>query len=119
MHESATSATSRCSTAIFPAARTCCCTHGFIKRADEPVYTYSRGMVQRIAVARALLHDPELLLLDEPRANLDPTASELIRPLLEGRTRVIASHAPGDAADADAVLGLRDGRPHALEGLYA
>ena len=92
---------------------------GMSRRADEPVYTYSRGMVQRTAVARALLHDPELLLLDEPRANLDPTASELIAPLLEGRTRVITSHDPSDADDADVVLGLRDGRPHPLEGLYA
>ena len=92
---------------------------GMTRRAGDPVHTYSRGMVQRIAVARALVGDPELVLLDEPRANLDPAAAELVEPLLAGRTRVVTSHAPAEARDADVVLGLRDGRPHALEGLYA
>jgi heme exporter protein A len=59
------------------------------------------------------------VLLDEPRANLDPAAAEIVEPLLAGRTRVLTSHDPRDADAADAVLGLRDGRPHPLEGLYA
>ena len=87
---------------------------GMERRAEEPVRLLSRGMVQRLAIARAVLHDPQLLLLDEPRANLDPAAAELVEPLIgrpSGRTRVLTSHDPQAAlAEADAVLALRDGR---------
>jgi heme exporter protein A len=87
---------------------------GLTLRAREPVRTLSRGLVQRVAVCRAVLHDPPLLLLDEPRANLDPGSIELVEPLIgasSGRTRVITSHDPrGGLAEADLALGLRDGR---------
>jgi heme exporter protein A len=87
---------------------------GLSVRADDKVHTYSRGMVQRLAVCRAVLHDPEVLLLDEPRANLDPAAAELVEPLIgaaSGRTRIVTSHDPaGGLAEADLALGLRAGR---------
>jgi heme exporter protein A len=87
---------------------------GLSARADDKVHTYSRGMVQRLAVCRAVLHDPEVLLLDEPRANLDPAAAELVEPLIgagSGRTRIVTSHDPvGGLAEADRALGLRAGR---------
>ena len=88
---------------------------GMGARADDPVRSLSRGLVQRLAVCRAVLHEPTVLLLDEPRANLDPQAAELIEPLVgggNGRTCVLTSHDPSAAMErADLILGLRDGRP--------
>jgi heme exporter protein A len=69
--------------------------------------------VQRLAICRAVLHDPELLLLDEPLAGLDPEAEELVEPLVGrgcGRTRVLVTHdIDRGLAQADRVLGLREG----------
>jgi heme exporter protein A len=91
---------------------------GLARRGDDPVHTYSQGMVQRAAVARAILHDPPLLLLDEPTANLDPHAAALMEPLIgaaSGRTRVLTSHDPvGGLEGADVALGLRAGRVELL-----
>jgi heme exporter protein A len=88
---------------------------GMERRADDPLRELSRGMVQRLAVARAVLHEPALLLLDEPRASLDPAAAELLEPLIgrpSGRTRVLVSHdVEGALAEADVVLRLKRGRP--------
>ena len=84
---------------------------GIERRGDEPVTELSKGIVQRLAVARATLHDPEVLLLDEPRANLDPGAAELLEPLIgrgSGRTRLLVTHdVEGGLAEADVALGLR------------
>jgi heme exporter protein A len=84
-------------------------------RAEDPVRLLSRGMVQRLAVCRAVLHEPQLLLLDEPRANLDPGAEALVEPLIgrgAGLTRVLTSHEPRSAlAEADLVMGLSQGTP--------
>jgi heme exporter protein A len=87
---------------------------GMRERADEPVRLLSRGMVQRLAVCRVVLHRPSVLLLDEPLANLDPAATELVAPLIgraSGATRILTSHDPQAAlAEADLVLGLEGGR---------
>ena len=87
---------------------------GLVDRADDAVRTLSRGLTQRAAVCRAVLHDPPLLLLDEPRANLDPRSVELVEPLIgrsSGRTRIVTSHDPrGGLAEADVALGLQAGR---------
>jgi heme exporter protein A len=86
---------------------------GLAHRADDAVRELSKGMVQRAAVARATLHDPAVLLLDEPRANLDPKAAEALEPLIgkpSGRTRVLVSHdVDRSLAEADLALGLKAG----------
>src|SRR5271169_1985358 len=65
--------------------------------ADKQVARYSKGMAQRIGVAQALLHEPDLLILDEPTASLDPVARHHFRELLlelkgRGKTILISSH---------------------------
>src|SRR5712692_906296 len=85
---------------------------GLQHRADDRVKTYSQGMRQRLGVARCLLADPELLILDEPTNGLDPAGIEefrgLVRALVdEGRTVVLSSHLLGEVeriCDAIAIV---------------
>lgn len=78
-------------------------TVGLRARKSDLTRQYSRGMQQRLAIARALLHDPEVLLLDEPHTGLDPDASLMLDALLmevaqQGRTVVMTSHDLNKAA---------------------
>jgi len=93
---------------------------GIARRAGQRVRDQSAGTVQRAAACGALLHSPELLLLDEPLSHLDPQGAGGVGELLgaaPGRTRVIVSHDVDSAlAEADRVLVLGEGGVVAFEG---
>jgi len=70
---------------------------GLWERRFEPVGTFSKGMRQKLAIARAILHEPRILFLDEPTSGLDPEMSRLVRDFIgelkgEGRTIVLCTH---------------------------
>jgi ABC-2 type transport system ATP-binding protein len=84
---------------------------------DRPVGGFSKGMRQRLALARTLLHEPDLLLLDEPTAALDPVGARQVRDLIDrtarerGRTVVLSTHNLVEAAElCDRVAVLERGR---------
>jgi ABC-2 type transport system ATP-binding protein len=91
---------------------------GLAAAADRPFKEYSRGMRQRLAIARGLLGDPAVMLLDEPSLGLDPIAARDMRLFLRnemiragGRTALVCSNDPAEArAMADRVLFLDGGR---------
>jgi ABC-2 type transport system ATP-binding protein len=96
--------------------------------ADRPVHTLSRGQKQRLGLVRALVHDPEVLLLDEPASGLDPRSRvelrELLRRLARSGTAVlVSSHLLGDLEEmADRVVFVDGGRTvgeHAIDALPA
>lgn len=70
---------------------------GLWKRRHEPVGTFSKGMRQKLAIARAILHEPQVLFLDEPTSGLDPQMARLVREFIaelkrEGRTIFLCTH---------------------------
>jgi heme exporter protein A len=85
---------------------------GLADVASRPADRLSRGEQQRLAIGRAILHDPRLLILDEPDASLDSGGADLLAKVMWGRTAVLATH---DHALANRLcqrtLVLRNGRP--------
>lgn len=104
---------------------------GLADRADDPVGSFSRGMRQRVALERALIHQPRLLLLDEPFTGLDDASAAALvarlRELRDGGTIVILATHDLDLAEGllDQAVFLRDGRmasmrerPQGLRDVY-
>ncbi|MFN8371703.1 MAG: ABC transporter ATP-binding protein [Anaerolineae bacterium] len=94
---------------------------GLSKRARDKAGGYSKGMKQRLAIARALLHEPQILFLDEPTAGLDPEAARHVTDLIEqmsrerGRTVLLCSHNLTEAQKlCDRVAVMNQGRLLAL-----
>lgn len=88
--------------------------------ADRMPYQLSGGQMQRIAIARALVHSPRVLLADEPTGNLDTSTSDLILDLLrritteKNTTLLMATHSAEAASIADTMVRLRDGQVQEL-----
>lgn len=91
-------------------------TVGLAAAADRRVGTYSKGMLQRVGLAQAIVHDPRLVILDEPTAGVDPLGTAAITALLlklksQGKTVLITSHLLGQMEDiCDRVAILDHGR---------
>ncbi len=89
---------------------------GLERSADLPMRRFSKGMLQRVGLAQALVNDPELLLLDEPMSGLDPLGRRLVRNLIlelrrAGKTVLFSTHILSDAETlCDRVAVLRAGR---------
>lgn len=87
----------------------------------RPVGTYSKGMLQRIGLAQAVVHDPELVILDEPTAGVDPVGSGAIGRMIrrmrdEGRTVVLCSHLLGQVEEVCDRVAIMDRGRLVLEG---
>ncbi|MCB9450856.1 MAG: ABC transporter ATP-binding protein [Anaerolineaceae bacterium] len=109
------------SSEVNPRINTVLETFDLSERADEKAGGYSKGMKQRLALARALFHQPELLFLDEPTASLDPVASRQVHEIIthlsqdEGRTVFLCTHNLDEAQRlCDRVAVMEHGRLLAL-----
>jgi ABC-2 type transport system ATP-binding protein len=95
-------------------------TMGLLDRANDKVGTFSKGMKQKLALARTLLHEPEVLFLDEPTSGLDPEAAKNLRELIlqlkgEGRTILLSTHNLSEAEDICDRIGVFQTRLVALD----
>lgn len=91
--------------------------------ADRPIRGYSKGMVQRLGLAQALLHDPELFVLDEPMSGLDPLGRALVKDIIKelkskGKTVFFSTHITSDVeAVCDRVGVIVQGELRAVESV--
>lgn len=90
------------------------------ERRNQAVGTFSNGMKQKVAVARALIHDPNILIMDEPTANLDPEASKTIRDFIvelkkEKRTIMLNTHNLDEAQRICTRIGILKTRMIAID----
>jgi len=98
---------------------------GLADRAREPIARFSKGMIQRLALAQALLAEPDLLVLDEPMEGLDLNARQLLHEIVSqqravGKTVLVVSHALGEVAQVcDRLAVLVEGRIAYLGSLGA
>jgi ABC-2 type transport system ATP-binding protein len=97
---------------------------GLAGAANRPLSGYSKGMLQRIGLAQALVHDPKLLLLDEPTAGVDPIGSKEIRDLIVrlrgmGKTILLCSHLLSQVQDVCDRVGILNLGRMVLEGRVA
>jgi len=101
---------------------------GLWEKRDDAAGTFSKGMKQKLAIARALIHEPQLLIMDEPTANLDPESAKTVREFIlelkkEKRTIFVNTHNLDEAqriCDRIAILNTKlmaTGTPEELEGL--
>jgi ABC-2 type transport system ATP-binding protein len=88
---------------------------------DRTIGTYSKGMLQRIGLAQAIVHDPELVILDEPTAGVDPVGSAAIGQMIKamkskGKTIVLCSHLLGQVEQVCDRIAIMDRGKLVLEG---
>jgi ABC-2 type transport system ATP-binding protein len=94
---------------------------GLTGRGDDRVETYSSGMQQRLHLARALLHDPELIFLDEPTIGIDPVGARELRSMIKGlvamgKTILLTTHYMAEAEElCDRIAIIKKGRVVALD----
>jgi ABC-2 type transport system ATP-binding protein len=84
-------------------------------RRDDLVGTFSKGMKQKLAIIRAIFHDPKVIFFDEPTSGLDPEAAHMVREMIsrlkhEGRTIVVCTHNLDEAARLADLVGIIRGR---------
>jgi len=94
-----------------------------LEAANRPIRSYSKGMVQRLGIAQALLHDPDLYILDEPMSGLDPIGRSLVKDIIrqlrrQGKTVFFSTHITADVeAVCDRVGVIAKGRLEALDSI--